>query len=164
MATIKQKKAIDKLVENGGNISKAMRDVGYSPQTAKTPQKLTESKGWKELMDKYLPDSLIAKKHNELLNASGIDHMVFPLNVSDKEIKELLKEANCIVKKIMHSETQTHVWFFSADNNARKNALDMAYKLKGSYQVELGETDETKVNVNVINIIGKIYKGTTQGD
>lgn len=52
MATIKQQKALAKIVENGGNVSKAMRDVGYSVNTAKTPQKLTESKAFIEYMEK----------------------------------------------------------------------------------------------------------------
>ena len=68
MATIKQKKAFKNVVENGGNITKAMKDAEYSKNTANTPQKLTESVGWKELMDTYLPDELLAKKHKELLN------------------------------------------------------------------------------------------------
>ncbi|MDO8487563.1 MAG: hypothetical protein Q7S45_04665 [Candidatus Curtissbacteria bacterium] len=51
MATFKQKLAASKLVENGGNIGEAMKSAGYSKNTAKTPQKLTESKGWRELMD-----------------------------------------------------------------------------------------------------------------
>jgi len=65
MATTKQKKALDKVVENGGNISRAMRDVGYSKATAKTPQKLTESIGWKELCEErgltedFLVDALV---------------------------------------------------------------------------------------------------------
>lgn len=59
MATDKQKAALDNVVKNGGNISKAMRDAGYSPNTAKTPKKLTESAAWRELMDAYLPDELI---------------------------------------------------------------------------------------------------------
>lgn len=52
MATSKQQKALAKIVENGGNVSKAMRDVGYSVNTAKTPQKLTESKAFIEYMEK----------------------------------------------------------------------------------------------------------------
>ena len=60
MATSKQKKAVDKLVENGGNVSKAMEAAGYSKATAKTPQKLTESKGFMELLDEYgLTENLI---------------------------------------------------------------------------------------------------------
>lgn len=74
MATLKQKAVAKKTVENGGNVSKAMRDVGYSPKTAINPSKVTESKGFKEEMAKYgLTDELVvsalvedikAKKHD----------------------------------------------------------------------------------------------------
>ena len=47
-------------MENGGNVSQAMRDVGYSENTAKTPQKLTESVGFIELCEeKGLTDSFL---------------------------------------------------------------------------------------------------------
>ena len=49
--TPRQRKALEKLVENGGNVSKAMVDAGYSANTAVVPQKLTESKGFLALMD-----------------------------------------------------------------------------------------------------------------
>ena len=39
--TTKQKTAVKILAENGGNASQAMIAAGYSPQTAKTPSKLT---------------------------------------------------------------------------------------------------------------------------
>ena len=70
MATLKQKKALDLLVGNGGNVTKAMRDAGYSENTANTPQKLTESDGWQELLEEYLPDSLLMKVHKEGLEAT----------------------------------------------------------------------------------------------
>ena len=58
--TIKQERAVNELVENGGNVSKAMRAVGYSKETAKTPQKLTESKGFQWLCNKQgLTDTLL---------------------------------------------------------------------------------------------------------
>ena len=50
MSTEKQEMALEKMVENGGNASRAMLEVGYSPNTAKTPQKLTESKGYKAIL------------------------------------------------------------------------------------------------------------------
>lgn len=61
MATERQKNAVDKIVENGGNVSKAMREAGYSPETAKTPSKLTRSDGFKELMEAYLPDDMLLR-------------------------------------------------------------------------------------------------------
>lgn len=71
--------------ENGGNVSKAMRQVGYSPHVARTPKSLTESDGWKELTKKYLPDEMLMKKHTELMNSSRMDHMVFPLGPKDED-------------------------------------------------------------------------------
>ncbi len=60
MPTYRQKATIKELVENGGNISKAMLEAGYSPNTAKTPQKLTESIGFKELCEvSGLTDALL---------------------------------------------------------------------------------------------------------
>lgn len=49
--TKKQEKALAILVEAGGDmpVGKAMRQAGYSPATAKTPQKLTESEAYKKL-------------------------------------------------------------------------------------------------------------------
>ena len=62
MATLKQKRAFDKVVENGGNVSRAMMDADYSINTANTPQKLTESKGYKELLkESGLNEELVAK-------------------------------------------------------------------------------------------------------
>lgn len=67
MATQLQKKAVEKLVENGRkgkklSVSAVMREVGYSPQTAVVPAKLTQSKGFKEICDKYgLTEALILK-------------------------------------------------------------------------------------------------------
>ena len=49
------------MVENGGNASKAMRDAGYSPQTAKSPHKLTSSAGYAELLETYLPDDMLLR-------------------------------------------------------------------------------------------------------
>lgn len=60
MPTIKQEKALNKMVENGGNVSRAMIDSGYSLNTARTPQKLTESLGFITLCEeKGLTDDLL---------------------------------------------------------------------------------------------------------
>lgn len=59
--TLKQKRAFKAMVENGGNVSKAMISAGYSAPTAKTPQKLTESDGFQEILRKSgLTEELIS--------------------------------------------------------------------------------------------------------
>ena len=67
MPTFKQKLAYKKIVENGGNISKGMKEAGYSNATAKTPAKLTDSNGWNELVENYLDDDKLLKLHKKLL-------------------------------------------------------------------------------------------------
>ncbi len=143
MATARQKLAITKVLENNGNVSKSMKQAGYSPNSAKNPKILTESEAWNKLMKKFLSDDDLAKKHQELLDATRLDHMTFPVDetsLPDNEIVQMLKGVNCKVKKIVHGEQARHVYFWSYDNKARKEALDMAYKLKGKYTEKVDVT------------------------
>ncbi|MDB5260115.1 MAG: hypothetical protein JWN37_346 [Candidatus Nomurabacteria bacterium] len=58
--TIKQQIAINKVVENGGNISRAMRDSGYSEATINNPYNLTRSKAFQDLCEEIgLTDELL---------------------------------------------------------------------------------------------------------
>lgn len=65
--TTKQKLVASKLQETAGSVSKAMKLAGYSPASAKDPQRLTRSKGWQQLMEKYLPDDKLLQVHKGLL-------------------------------------------------------------------------------------------------
>ena len=95
--TIKQKQVAKDLLENVGKpVGKAMLDAGYSPATAKNPDHLTESKGWKELMDEALPDSDLAEVHRNGLHAKKqIGALIFVkadgtvLNKSDEGMIEV---------------------------------------------------------------------------
>ncbi|GEM_PF-2810052 len=51
MTTLKQQFALEKLVENGGNVTQAMREVGYSEATINSPSNLTGSKGFKAILE-----------------------------------------------------------------------------------------------------------------
>lgn len=53
MPTLRQEKAFKEMVENGGKKGEAMVRVGYSVNTAKTPTKVTNSKGFQELCEAY---------------------------------------------------------------------------------------------------------------
>lgn len=168
MATHKQEKAIRNVVENRGNVSKAMKEAGYSPKTAKNPKNLTQSKAWEELMDKFLSDEDLAKAHKELLNATHIEHMVFPVAITDEEITELLSSVNCKPRKFQHGDTANHVWFWAKDNNALKNGLDLAYKLKGKYAPEKGELkiEEIPLGARQVEqlIRARAERSNTEGD
>lgn len=115
MPTIKQKRAFNKVVENGGNVSQAMLAADYSPATAKTPQKLTESDGWKELMDQHLPDKLLAKVHKEGLHATTKKPHLVDRDDKGRPVYEYIPED---------------------DYSTRHRYLETAYKLKAKYPEE----------------------------
>ena len=140
--TIKQAKAIKNVVENGGNVSKAMRDANYAPATIKNPSKLTESKTWKNLMEKDLPDDLLTKKHKQLLKK-----------------REILLKNNNKTGKVEAIKG-------GIDTNAVKAGLDMAYKLKGRYipekVFEASSIGKIIINKKVLNIINEAENKTKQ--
>ena len=61
MATKRQKIAVEKIIENRGNVYRAMIEAGYSPATAKNPSNLTSSDGYAELMEAFLPDDMLLR-------------------------------------------------------------------------------------------------------
>lgn len=137
-AKLKARKVMELLNETPGmGIGTAMLQVGYAPITAHTPSNLTKSKAWNELLDEMLPQNEVLSAHKGLLIASKLEHMTFPINEpSDEEIINILAEKNCTVRKIVHGEQARHVYFWSGDNRARKDGIDMAYKLRGTYAAE----------------------------
>ncbi len=63
MATIKQTRAVHKILENPRlPVGRAMIESGYSPNTAIHPSDLMSSKGFQELLEDYLPDDLLTSK------------------------------------------------------------------------------------------------------
>jgi len=122
MATIKHKTAFREVLK-GTTLTKAMKIANYAPSTVKTTGKLTRTKGWKELIEKELPDGLLAERHRELLNKREVN-LIRKKGDTGEEIFEVLNQP----------ETQ-----------ATSKALDMAYKIKSRYPKEQGDT-----NVNVL--------------
>ena len=59
------------VVENGGkSASSAIRKAGYGKSMSRNPQKLTKTKTWEDLMEEFMPESLISKVHNEQMSAT----------------------------------------------------------------------------------------------
>lgn len=147
MPTIRQKKAFKHVVENHGNVSRAMLEAGYDPTTAKNPKNLTDSIGWKQLMDEYMSDSELAKKHRELLDQVKYEYFVFPKSMKDEEIQEKVEAVGVELTVIETGEKGKYAFYKTIDAVARKSALDMAYKLKGSYAPDKHININTNVSI-----------------
>ena len=75
--TTKQLRATAISVENGGNVSRAMIEAGYSPATAKNPSKLTNSKAYRSIYDPILKKNKVTidkyiKNIGEAMDASKV--------------------------------------------------------------------------------------------
>ena len=68
---MKQKRAYKRLLLNKDkNLKETLLHSGYSMVTANQPQSVTQSLGFRSLIDRTLSDDLLAKKHVEGLNAT----------------------------------------------------------------------------------------------
>lgn len=153
---LRHKQVLDNLVENGGSMRKAIQDAGYSEAVANNPQKITESVTWNEVMDKYFSDDELAQKHKELLNQKRIDYFVFSKKMEDEEITAHVEAAGLAVITIRESDKGKLAFYSIPDAQAKKAALEMAYKMKGRY------TDETTVRPPTGNVYNFIFSAESQ--
>lgn len=103
---ITQKKVFKAMLENGGKMSPAMKESGYSNSYAKHPEKLKRTKGWKALMRKYLPDSKLVKVASEGLDANMVktsftepDRIIPDYAVRQRYLETVLKMKGKLIDK-----------------------------------------------------------------
>jgi hypothetical protein len=152
----KHKKILDELTENGGSMRQAILKVGYSQDIADTPQKITNSITWKQVLEKYFPDDILAEKHTELLEQKKIEYFVFPKSMDDEEIKEHVLSAGLTVIVIRETDKGKMAFYSIADAQAKSKALEMAYKIKGKY------SDETAPKSQVGNVYNITFSAPVQ--
>lgn len=134
MATIKAKIAFKETLKNGGNIKEAMIKAKYAPTTVKNSENLTNSKGWLQLVEEKLSDSVLLKVHKEGLKATTKKPHMIDRDDKGRPIYEYTDEV---------------------DHPTRHRFLETAYKLKHRY----GEgTDGTKVGIFILGDILNLIK------
>lgn len=136
MATEKQKKAFKEVTENHRSVSGAMKVAGYSSSSATKPSNLTDSNGWREMMDKNFPDKFLAKVHKEGLKAT--------------------KKENEIVGRDGKGQPE-YALVDVEDYATRHRYLDSAYKLKGKYAAEKKEVSIPPEEMNILKeVLGSL--------
>jgi hypothetical protein len=101
----------DEVQKRDGRMAPAIIAAGYAPSMANQPKAITETKSWKALMAEYLPEDKVALRHQELL---------------DKRERRAMY--NLKGKLIGYVD--------EPDTAAVSRALEMAYKLRGSFVPE----------------------------
>ena len=90
-----------------------------------------------------LKDDDLAKKHKELLEQKQLAYFTFPKTMEDEEITEHVTAAGMRVIVIRPSDKGKLAFYSIEDGAVRSKALDMAYKIKGTY------APEKSVNLNL---------------
>lgn len=127
-----------------GNI---LRQAGFAESVALTPKKVTDSQGFKALMEQHYNKEKRIAKHKQLLETVKVEHMVFPRAMTDAEITEVIESVpGCKVKKIKHGDQQNHAYFWIPDGGLQLAALDKLYKVTGDYAPEKIETNDARID------------------
>ncbi len=147
--TLKQKKAMQKVLENGGNVAKAMREVGYSPSSVDNPSVLTRSKAWEELLSEYLPDELLTRKLEEGLEAMKqlSARIIIKKGATASEIDGELQGANSRTDDFVEVE----------DLQTRHKYLETALKIKGRLTNKIDLTTNGKDLINTLDSLETNY-------
>lgn len=134
----RQKKLAEEMIANDGRkpMSEMMARAGYAHGYCRNPQKLKGTENWNELMKIYLPDDLIAKKHEELLNAEILLTRNIYYKLTDDQILEMFNSRGYQIVDIKRFMNNCVVSYFAPDNTNRKGALELVNKLKGTYAPE----------------------------
>ena len=181
------RKAVEIMKHNGGNRKAAMIEAGYSPTSARSGN-IVKGKIWSELIDKEIGDKFLAKEHKNLIKAGKLTTEQFPMGpkdeaqkaewlerdrqnaidkgliyneqdyLTDKDIIDMFAEANCNVRRIVRGDAIRMVYYIAPDNRTKKDAVEMAYKIKGRYQADTvvmpiqPNVDTENAVFNVLNV------------
>lgn len=113
--TIKYRRLAKHWIENGmKDLKSSVTAVGFSEKTSIST--ITKTKTWKEIMEEYFPDTMLADRHKELLNKR--EYRRGP----DGEWEDIGPETSAVAK-----------------------SLEMAYKLKGSFKESTEQKPNTAI-------------------
>lgn len=148
MVALKHQKVMDNIAKNVGkgrlSVTQAAKDAGYSKSYAESGR-IKNTRTWDQMVEERLSDELLSKTHLELMGAKKIEYMLFNSDITDDQIYMLIESVGAVVKLIAHGIQGTHVYFFCPDNRVRKDATELAYKVRGKMK-----PDQLQVEVSDI--------------
>ena len=142
-------------------MQKILKAAGYSDNMARASTQVTESKGYKTLLEQYLPIEDGHKTHSELLRSAIHDSYRMDAKLTDKEIEEIVEAIpGCKLIRIGRNKGESFctAYYWVPDNQARSKAIDMLYKVHGTYAPE---KREHKIETN--SIIFSDFKDDPEG-
>ena len=156
MAREKQKKVL-KEVSKGKSLRQATKDAGYSQSYADTGR-IKESKTWKELVAKYLPEDKIAKRHEELLDSVFPSKVSFDMPITNKVIRAVVNPKVSVPKNplmILRAIRFSLRYDFRIDSDLEEAMRKNRKELRDSLSPE-------RLQIEVLKMLKEDYDGTLQ--
>lgn len=137
--TKKEKDFVTEYLDNGHNGTQAALAV-YNTEDPNTAgviahENLSKPK-IKDAIKEALPDDLLAQKHKELFNQKQLAYFTFSKEMPDEEIIDHVEAAGFAVIVVRPSDKVKYAFYSIDDAQAKSKALDMAYKVRGTYAPE----------------------------
>lgn len=126
-------KVADQIKKGKVNVTEAMRGI-YAPSYPST--KIIQLPEYEQLLQKFLPDEKIAKRHEELLDKRDLDVVYDEVEEEDPDWEPGENDDDETGGPKMIRKRVARLVDKGPETNAVKAALDMAYKIKGRYPKE----------------------------
>jgi hypothetical protein len=126
-------KRIAKAVVEGSPLKKVIKEQGYSDTIAESPTKLTKKKSFQELLNEIMPEEFVLDQHKRLYSEHRDIKQIRLESLEDEDIKQACDgyENVSVVKKT--EEGYTLLIINQVDRQARKDAVELAHRLRGSF-------------------------------
>jgi hypothetical protein len=114
----------------------------------------------KKTIAEQLPDELLVKKHLDLLEQKQLAYFVFSKKLTDEEIEGHMQANGLDLIVIRETEKGKMAFYSIPDAQAIKNGLEMAYKVKGSYE----EDKQKSINILIPVLVRFLDKKDDEGN
>jgi hypothetical protein len=137
----KEREFIDEYLSNGNKSTEAaMKVFGLSYEAAAVKaSRLIKSDKFGAVLNKGITDEDLQEAHRKLLNHKRVEYFVFPRAMKDDEITDKVESAGLKIIVIKDGEKGRYAFYSNPDPAAVSKALDMSYKIKGTYAPEKKE-------------------------
>lgn len=134
VVTERQRKTL-KNIGKSKTMKEAMLKAGYSESYANNSHELREKEGWKQLLDRYLPEKFVAKQLKDLSVATNPESLKYPAGLTREQVEDMMKAIGIPKKQYTAVETAVgwEVFYAKPDHTNRNSALEKVVKARGGY-------------------------------
>lgn len=147
---------IVKKVVGGETFQRALEEENYSKVVAKSPSLITTNKTFRELLDDILPEDFVMDQHRRLYHEHRNIKQLRLDTLDDNIINKACEGFENVQVVKNEQDGYTTLIVNEIDKEARKNAIDMAYKLRGSFspiKLEVKRTYEDLTDKEILELM-----------